>query len=190
MARINLLPWREAERKRKQQEFGMMVFAGAVISVLGVVGAHMQIESEINAQAQRNAYLASEIAIVEQQIAEIRDLGKTKASLLARMNIIQELQSSRPQIVHLFDEIVSTLPEGVHLDKIKQSGGKVELSGQAQSNARVSSFMRNIERSEWLGNPRLEFIESKESTGTGLSQFMLTVSQVSQAGEEQKNELR
>ncbi len=118
MARINLLPWREAERKRRQQEFGLMVLAGVVIAMLGVVGAHMQINSEINAQSQRNAYLQREIDVVEQQIAEIRDLGKTKASLLARMNIIQELQSSRPQIVHLFDEIVTTMPEGVFLDQI------------------------------------------------------------------------
>ena len=186
MARINLLPWREAERKRRQQEFGLMVLAGVVVTILGLVGAHMQIESEINAQSQRNTYLQREIDLVEQQIAEIRELDKTKASLLARMNIIQELQSSRPQIVHLFDEIVSTLPEGVHLDKITQTGDKVELAGQAQSNARVSSFMRNIDESVWLGNPRLDFIESKESTGTGLSQFMLTVSQISKAGEEKK----
>jgi len=185
MARINLLPWREAERKRKQQEFGFMVLGGAVITLLGMVGAHMQIESEIGAQMQRNSYLQQEIAIVERQIAEIRDLGKTKASLLARMNIIQELQSSRPQIVHLFDEIVSTLPDGVFLDKITQSGNKVELTGQAQSNARVSSFMRNIEDSEWLGNPQLDFIESKEATGTGLSHFKLTARQISHTGKEE-----
>ena len=186
MARINLLPWREAERKRRQQEFGLMILAGAVITALGLVGAHAQIDSEINAQSKRNDFLQREIDLVEQQIAEIRDLGKTKASLLARMNIIQELQSSRPQIVHLFDEIVSTLPEGVYLDRILQTGDKVELSGQAQSNARVSSFMRSIEGSEWLGSPRLDFIESKEATGTGLSQFKLTASQVSQTREEMK----
>jgi type IV pilus assembly protein PilN len=186
MARINLLPWREAERKRRQKEFGMMVLAGVGITMLGLVGTHMQIESEIGAQSQRNTYLQQEIAIVEQQIAEIRDLGKTKASLLARMHIIQELQSSRPQIVHLFDEIVATIPEGVYLDDISQSAEKVEMVGQAQSNARVSSFMRNIEDSDWLGNPRLDFIESKESTGTGLSQFKLSASQISQAGEEKK----
>lgn len=186
MARINLLPWREAERKKRQQEFGLMILAGAVISVIGVVGIHMQIDSEINAQAQRNGYLQGEIDRVDQQIAEIRDLGKTKASLLARMNIIQELQSSRPQIVHLFDEIVSTLPDGVFLDKISQGGDNVELAGKAQSNARVSSFMRNIESSDWLGSPRLDFIESKEATGTGLSQFKLTARQISQVGEDKK----
>jgi type IV pilus assembly protein PilN len=186
MARINLLPWREAERKKRQQEFGMMVLFGVVITLLLLVGAHMQIESQIDAQAQRNAYLKKEIAIVEHQIAEIKDLSKTKASLLARMNIIQELQSSRPQIVHLFDEVVSTLPDGVFLDSINQSGTRVEIAGQAQSNARVSAFMRNIENSAWLANPRLDVIESKESTGTGLSHFKLTASQISQVVEATK----
>ena len=186
MARINLLPWREAERKRRQQEFGLMVLLGVVVTVLLLVGTHMQIESQINAQAQRNAYMQKEIDIVDRQIREIRDLGKTKASLLARMNIIQELQSSRPQIVHLFDEMVSTLPDGVFLAKIAQSGSQVVVEGQAQSNARVSSFMRNIENSSWLGNPRLDFIMSKEATGTGLSQFKLTAYQISQVVEAKK----
>ena len=186
MARINLLPWREAERKKRQQEFGLLVLAGVLITVVALVAAHMQIESMIQAQNQRNAYLEREIAVVERQISEIRDLGKTKASLLARMNIIQELQSSRPQIVHLFDEVVTTLPDGVFLDRIEQSGTKVVMVGQAQSNARVSSFMRNIEDSVWLGQPRLDFIESKEATGTGLSHFKLTASQISQTTEENK----
>lgn len=186
MARINLLPWREVERKRRQQEFGLMVLTGVVISVLLLIAAHMQIESQINAQIQRNAFLQKEIDIVERQITEIRDLDKTKASLLARMNIIQELQSSRPQIVHLFDEVVSTLPDGVFLDKIIQKGAQVEMEGQAQSNARVSSFMRNIDDSIWLGNPRLNFIESKEATGTGFSQFKLTANQISPTVEAQK----
>ena len=186
MARINLLPWREAERKRLQQEFGLMVLFGLLLTIFVLVGAHMQIESQINAQAQRNAFLQREIDIVERQISEIRDLGKTKAGLLARMNIIQQLQSSRPQIVHLFDEVVSTLPDGVFLDQIIQNGTQVEMVGQAQSNARVSAFMRNIDDSAWLGNPRLDFIESKEATGTGLSHFKLTASQISQAVEEKK----
>ncbi len=186
MARINLLPWREAERKKRQKDFGLMVLTGVVMTIFLLVGAHMQIESQIKAQSQRNAYLQSEIDVVERQIAEIRDLGKTKSSLLARMNIIQELQSSRPQIVHLFDEVVSTIPDGVFLDHVAQIGAQIEMIGQAQSNARVSSFMRNIEDSGWLGKPRLDFIESKEATGTGLSHFKLTASQISKATEENK----
>ena len=186
MARINLLPWREAERKRRQQEFLSIILGAVLITVLAVVAAHMQIESMISAQAQRNAYLDKEIAIVERQIAEIRELDKTKNSLLARMNIIQELQGSRPQIVHLFDEMVSTLPDGVFLEKVSQTGANVQFEGQAQSNARVSNFMRNIDDSTWLGNPKLDLIESKETTDTGLSHFKLSVSQVSQSGEEEK----
>ena len=186
MARINLLPWREAERKKRQQEFGLMVLAGIVLTGLAVFGIHMQIQSQIAAQNQRNAYLNNVISQVEKQILEIKELDKTKQNLLARMNVIQELQSSRPQIVHLFDEVVRTLPDGVYLDTVSQSGNKVAFEGQAQSNARVSSMMRNIDDSEWLGMPKLDFIESKEKTGTGYSHFKLTANQISPAGEEKK----
>lgn len=186
MARINLLPWREAERKRRQQEFGLMVLAGVVLTGLAVFGIHMMVESMISAQSQRNSFLEKEIAQVENQIREIKELDKTKQNLLARMNVIQELQSSRPQIVHLFDEIVSALPDGVFLTEVEQTGNKVAFKGQAQSNARVSSMMRNIEASEWIGQPKLDYIESKEKTGTGYSHFMLTASQVTQAEEESK----
>ncbi|MCU7929826.1 MAG: PilN domain-containing protein [Candidatus Thiodiazotropha sp. (ex Codakia rugifera)] len=183
MARINLLPWREAERKERQKEFGLMVLAGALLSAFVVFGIHLLIQSQIEAQNQRNAYLQREIDAVEKQIREIRDLDKTKQNLLARMNIIQELQGSRPQIVHLFDEIVTTLPDGVYLDQVNQKGNTVTFEGQAQSNARVSSMMRNIDDSEWLENPALVFIESKEKTGTGYSHFQLTVKQSSQTVE-------
>ncbi|MET0027750.1 MAG: PilN domain-containing protein [Candidatus Thiodiazotropha sp.] len=183
MARINLLPWREAERKERQKEFGLMVAAGAVVSALLVYGANQIIEGQITAQETRNNYLATEIKSVEKQISEIRDLEKTKENLIARMNIIQELQSSRPQIVHLFDEIVATLPDGVFLDEVSQTGSRVAFSGQAQSNARVSAMMRNIDASEWLERPTLDYIESKEKTGTGYSHFKLTVKQTSQKAE-------
>ncbi|MCU7904353.1 MAG: PilN domain-containing protein [Candidatus Thiodiazotropha sp. (ex Epidulcina cf. delphinae)] len=183
MARINLLPWREAERKQRQKEFGLTVLAGALFSVFVVFAIHMVIEGWITAQNQRNTFLQREIDAVEKQIREIRDLDKTKQNLLARMNIIQELQSSRPQIVHLFDEIVTTLPDGVYLDQVAQTGNRVAFEGQAQSNARVSSMMRNIDDSEWLASPTLDFIESKEKTGTGYSHFKLTVKQSSQATE-------
>jgi type IV pilus assembly protein PilN len=185
MARINLLPWREADRKERQKEFGLMVLGGALLSAFVVYGVHSIIQAQIEAQNQRNNYLQQEIKGVEKQISEIRDLDKTKQNLLARMNIIQELQSSRPQIVHLFDEVVTTLPDGVYLDEIEQTGNRVAFTGQAQSNARVSSMMRNIDSSEWLENPALDFIESKEKTGTGYSHFKLTVKQTSQSAEDE-----
>ncbi len=186
MARINLLPWREAERKRRQQEFGLMVLGGVLLTGLAIFGIHMQFESMVQAQNQRNAYLKQEIAVVERQIREIQDLDKTKQNLLNRMEVIQALQSSRPQIVHLFDEVVSVLPDGVFLTSLKQDGNRVAFEGEAQSNARVSSMMRSIDDSEWLENPKLELIESKEKTGTGYSHFKLTAGQYSPAGEEKK----
>ena len=186
MARINLLPWREAERKRRQQEFGMMVLGGVLLTGLAVFGTHMQFESMITAQNQRNEFLKQEIQKVEADIREIEELDKTKQNLLARMNVIQELQSSRPQIVHLFDEVVSILPDGVYLTSVEQKGSNVTFEGQAQSNARVSSMMRNIEDSEWMTNPKLDFIESKEKTGTGYSHFKLTANQIVKAGEAEK----
>jgi type IV pilus assembly protein PilN len=186
MARINLLPWREAERKKRQQEFGMLLLGGALLTGLAVFGIHMQFQSMIQAQNQRNDYLKNEIKIVEQQIREIEELDRTKQNLLARMNVIQELQSSRPQIVHLFDEVVTIMPGGVYLNELTQQGNNVAFEGQAQSNARVSAMMRNIDDSEWLNSPKLEFIESKEKTGTGYSHFKLTASQVVMAGEAEK----
>jgi type IV pilus assembly protein PilN len=186
MARINLLPWREAERKKRQQEFGLMVLGGVLLTGLAIFGIHMQFESMISAQQQRNNYLEKEIKVVERQIREIKELDKTKQNLLARMNVIQELQSSRPQIVHLFDEVVTVLPDGVYLTSMTQSGNKVTFEGLAQSNARVSSMMRNIDDSEWLVSPSLDFIESKEKTGTGYSHFKLSAKQVTQTGEEKK----
>jgi type IV pilus assembly protein PilN len=186
MARINLLPWREAERKKRQQEFGMLLLGGALLTGLAVFGIHMQFQSMIQAQNQRNDYLKNEIKIVEQQIREIEELDRTKQNLLARMTVIQELQSSRPQIVHLFDEVVTIMPDGVYLNELIQEGNNVAFEGQAQSNARVSAMMRNIDDSEWLNSPKLEFIESKEKTGTGYSHFKLSASQVVMAGEAEK----
>ena len=186
MARINLLPWREAERKKRQQEFGLMVLGAVLLTGLAVFGIHMQFQSMIQAQNQRNEFLKSEIQKVEREIREIEDLDRTKQNLLARMNVIQELQSSRPQIVHLFDEMVSMLPDGVYLTSVNQKGSNLTFEGKAQSNARVSSLMRNIDDSEWLSNPKLDVIESKEKTGTGYSHFKLTASQIVQVGEDEK----
>ena len=178
MARINLLPWREAERKKRQRDFGLMVVGGVVVTIIALISVHMHINGLIQQQNRRNQLLDKEIAAMEQRIEEIKDLESTKGRLLARMEIIQQLQSSRPQIVHLFDELVATLPEGVYLTEVTQQGSNVVLMGRAQSNARVSSFMRSIDASMWMGNPQLKVIEHKDKTGTGLSHFELSATQV------------
>ena len=177
MARINLLPWRESERKQRQKEFVVMVATALGATIIVGLGVHLQAERLISHQEARNEFLQNEIKRLDQQIKEIRDLEKTKANLLARMDVIQQLQQSRPEVVHLFDELVIAIPEGVYLTKLDQTGRSVVVEGRAQSNARVSAFMRNIEASRWVGNPRLLLIEHKDKTGTGFSHFRLEFTQ-------------
>lgn len=183
MTRINLLPWREQLRKQRQREFGIMLGGGVVLSLLVMLASHLWIGGRIDNQNQRNRLLDREIAVLDEKIREIKELEKTRTSLLARMNVIQQLQSSRPQIVHLFDELTKTLPDGVFLAKVEQKGARLAMEGRAQSNARVSAYMRNIDASEWLHKPSLKLIENKDQTDTGLSHFQLDAVQVAQVKE-------
>jgi type IV pilus assembly protein PilN len=185
MARINLLPWREAERKRRQREFAGITGAALAGTALLALAVHFQMESVIAAQQGRNQYLQSQIAALDVQIKKIDELEATKANLLSRMNIIQRLQESRPEVVHLFDELVKTIPEGTFLTKVDQTGSTITVEGQAQSNARVSSFMRNIEASEWLTRPSLQLIENKDQTGAAMSRFRLRFDQRQLASDEE-----
>jgi type IV pilus assembly protein PilN len=155
MANINLLPWREELRRRRRKEFITLVVVAVVAMVAVVAGVHWEIGNRIEFQERRNQFLRDEIAILDEKIKQIKDIEQEKANLLARMEIIEELQSSRPEIVHLMDEIVETLPEGVYYTEIKQVGRNLDVQGVAQSNARVSSLMRNIDESEWLVQPNL-----------------------------------
>jgi len=185
MPQINLLPWRDELRKRRNKEFGIL--AGVVAAaMLGLaVGVHLFFQGRIEFQQQRNRFLNQQISSLNKQIKAIKDLEKKKESLLARMKIIQELQSSRPEVVHLMDALVETLPEGVYYTRIAQKGARLSIDGVAQSNARVSSLMRKMDASEWLTNPAL--VEIKAFTPEGgkgaaagqlrLSTFKLTVKQ-------------
>jgi type IV pilus assembly protein PilN len=161
MARINLLPWRAERRKQRQQEFYAMLGFAAGIGVLVSFLIVMYHNGQIEGQLQRNQYLRDQIVLVDKQIKEIEELDKKKANLLARKQVIEELQASRSQMVHLFDQLVRTIPEGVRLNSIKQTGQLLTLEGQAQSNARVSSYMRNLEESGWMADPDLTIIEAK-----------------------------
>ena len=161
MARINLLPWRAERRKLRQKDFlgmlGLAVAAGVLASFLVVSWYN----SRIGNQNARNEYLKGEIAKVDVQIKEIEELDKKKGKLLARKEVIEQLQANRSQMVHLFDSLVRTIPDGVSLTSIKQEVDILTLGGRSQSNARVSTYMRNLESSGWMTNPDLNIIEAK-----------------------------
>lgn len=161
MAKINLLPWRTERRKLRQKEFVTMLGGAAGAAVLLSIAIVMYYNGQIQGQEERNRYLEQQITEVEKQIEEIDALDRKKANLLKRKEVIEELQASRSQMVHLFDELVRTIPEGVRLNSIKQAGQVLTLEGFAQSNARVSSYMRNLEASGWMTNPDLSIIEAR-----------------------------
>ena len=173
MASINLLPWREALRKKRQRDFGVMALVGILAAVAVMTGWHFFVEAQIEHQKERNAYLQREIAALDEKIKEIRELEKLRAEIITRMEVIQRLQESRPAVVHMMDELVTTIPDGAFVTQITQKGTGLTLTGRAQSNARVSSYMRNIDRNAWLTAPDLRYVENKDTTGTGLSHFQL-----------------
>ncbi|HEX7013027.1 MAG TPA: PilN domain-containing protein [Steroidobacteraceae bacterium] len=176
MPRINLLPWREAERKRKRQEFGVGVVGALVLAAAIAFLINLRMGAAIDAQNERNQYLKDEIAQLDKQIAEILELEDQKNRLRARIQVIEQLERSRPEIVHLFDQLVRTIPEGVHLTSLKQTDRKIQLKGVAQSSTRVASYMRNIDASEWLADPSLDILETKGSGDAG-SEFTLNAVQ-------------
>jgi len=177
MPRINLLPWRDSERKRKRQEYVLSIGAAVATAALVTLVGRWHMSSAIEHQNDRNRILGDEIAELDKQITEIDGLENQKRRLLARMEIIETLQRSRPEIVHVFDEIVRVLPEGVYLTYLKQSGTRFEVRGVAQSSTRVSAFMRNIDASEWLADPALRIVESKGKDGGQGADFTLFANQ-------------
>ena len=192
MAKINLLPWRAERRKQREREFyGMLGIAALVAGAIGV-GAVMHHDAMIENQKRRNGLLTTEISALDARITEIADLERKKSAMLNRKAVIEQLQASRSQMVHLFDELVRTIPEGVRLNSIKQSGDQLTLDGLAQSNARVSAYLRNLGGSEWLTNPDLTIIDAR--TGgrplpgdeTGMRKFSLRVTLKKAPGEEEQ----
>jgi type IV pilus assembly protein PilN len=169
MPRINLVPWREAERKRKRQEFGVGAMAALLLAGLIALMVNWQMRAAIENQNERNTYLKDQIAELDKQIAEITELDQQKQRLLARMQVIEQLERSRPEIVHVFDQLVRTTPDGVYLTSIKQTDRKIKLEGVAQSSTRVASYMRNLESSEWLAEPALDILETKGNSDAGSS---------------------
>jgi type IV pilus assembly protein PilN len=181
---INLLPWREELRQEQKKQFGVLTFLMTFLAAAIVGLIHIQMASKIDYQLSRNKFMSTEIVKLDEEIAEIRDLKKVRRSLVERMEVIQDLQRSRPSIVHLFTEIVSTVPNGVYLESLTQSGGNLLMNGEAESNARVSTYMRNLDASEWLKDPNLTVIEIEDIKVNRISNFTLTVKQTSPGANE------
>ncbi len=179
MTRINLLPWREELRQEQKKQFAMMLGMTAVLAIAIVALIHFQMQAKIDYQLSRNNFLNAEIAKVNEEIKEISELQKVRRSLIERMEVIQDLQASRPSIVHLFTEIVSTVPNGVYLKTLTQTDTNLLINGEAESNARVSTYMRNLAASDWLKDPNLTVIEIEDITVNRISTFTLTVKQTS-----------
>ena len=183
MPRINLLPWREDERKKRQRDFGVAA-AGAVVAAIAVVITTIFAYGQmIGSQEERNQRLTDEIVELEKSITEIDGLERQKERLLARMEIIEQLQKSRPEIVHLFDELARKLPEGVYLSGVKQTGTRVEIRGIAQSSTRVSALMRQVDASDWLSDPEVERVETKQAGAARQSEFIVYVKQARPKGD-------
>ncbi|HJS36050.1 MAG TPA: PilN domain-containing protein [Pseudoxanthomonas sp.] len=161
MARINLLPWRAERRVQRQREFYVMLGAAAIAGLLLSFLLWFHYDGQVSGQTERNDFLKDEIAKVQAQNKEIERLDEQKRRLLARKDVIEKLQANRSQMVHLFDSLVRTIPDGVMLANIKQEGEVLTLQGRAQSNARVSTYMRNLETSGWMTKPELSIIEAK-----------------------------
>jgi type IV pilus assembly protein PilN len=192
MPQINLLPWRDEQRKRRQKEFIVSAVIAALMMGGVVLAVHLHYESRIAYQEQRNGFIETEIAALDKKITEIEDLKKERDRLIARTQVIQNLQSGRPEIVHVFDELVTTLPDGVYYTKVTQKGRGLNLQGVAQSNARVASLMRSLDTSTWFENPSLVEIkddsQTQKESSVRLSSFILNVNQASRKkeGEEKK----
>jgi type IV pilus assembly protein PilN len=176
MAHINLLPWREELRHEQTRQFASITALSLMLTAACVFLVHVAFNNQIDHQKLRNQMLQDEITTLDSSLKQIEKLEETKAQLLARMDIIQSLQQRRPQIVHLFDDFVRTVPEGIYLTMIKQDGKVLTIQGVAESNGRVSAYMRNIDASAWMATPKLKVIENRKGTLRS-SDFTLTTSQ-------------
>ena len=183
MPRINLLPWRDQQRKERKLAFFVALGGAAFGALVAAFAGYLMFKSMVGSQEQRNERLRSEIKVVDRQIEEINDLETQKQRFIARMQVIEKLQRSRSEVVHLFDEVAKTMPDGTYLTAFKQEAKKLKFEGVAQSSTRVSTFMRNISGSQWMKDPELEVVESKSGNSVGNS-FVLDASQIVASGDD------
>ena len=184
MPRINLLPWRETQRKDRRIKFLVSLGGAAVAALVATFAGYLLVDSMINAQSARNDRLRAQIKIVDKQIEEINDLESQKQRFISRMQVIDKLQRSRSEEVHLFDEIVNTLPDGTYLTSFVQNGRKLKFEGIAQSSTRVSNFYRAIDASQWMRNADLEVIESTAKNDNAGLNFKLSADETSTAADD------
>ncbi len=184
MIRINLLPHRELARAARKRQFGILLGMAVAAGVVVVVFGHTLIAARQSNQEARNAYLDQEIAKLDSQIGEIKKIKEQTQALLARKQVVETLQSNRTEVVHLFDQMIRLLPDGLYLKSFKQAGDTITLNGYTQSSARVSTLMRNLDDSPWFESPSL--IEIKAATVNNLraNEFVLTIKQTRQTPEE------
>jgi len=177
MARINLLPWREELRAERKRQFTGILGLAVVVGILVSILVHMSFESKIGSQQSRNSYLKSEIRKLDTKILEIRKLEKQREELLNRMQIVQRLQQSRPLVVRLFDELVRQIPTGVHLTEFARTNLRLSIKGKSESTPRISAFMRNIEKSQWLEKPDVSGIKADNKGSLTTTSFTMTAKQ-------------
>jgi len=178
MPRINLLPWREELRQKRKKDFLMALGGAVLIAGFITLATKLTVKQWIQNQESRNTVLKTEITELDRQIDQILGLENQKERLLARMDIIEQLQRSRPEIVHLFDEVTRQLPEGVYLTGMKQNGSTVEIKGIAQSSTRVSALMRQIDASDWLTDPDVVKVETTEKGPARQAEFVVNLKQI------------
>lgn len=183
MANINLLPWREERREESKKEFLVILAGVAVFAIAVVLIWNSSIETSIANQTARNNFMQGKIDELAHQVKEIQELKSQREQLVERMKIIQDLQGKRPEIVHFFDELVRTIPDGVYYSKVERKGGNISISGTAESNNRVSSLMRRLDASEWFNNPNLISVKANPEFGEQANDFMLTVAMATPATE-------
>ncbi len=191
MARINLLPWREWERERKQKEFLVNIVVVLFFGVAIVMAGGWYLDNSTLSQNTRNNFLSQKIAVLDGRISEISNLRAQREELISRMRVIQDLQGNRPVIVRVFDELVRTLSSGVHYRALKMEGTGFSVAGTAESNNRISSLMRNLNDSDWFAEPNLKSIKEDPQNsdyGSKASTFDLTFSQSSPVHPEEASE--
>lgn len=178
MAKINLLPWREEYRQEKKKEFLGQLALVCIAAVVAAIVWVKLVDSSIESQNQRNALLEGEISTLDKRVTEINELKKKRQELIARMKVIQDLQGTRPTIVRYFDEIVRAVPDGLFFTSLSRQGNQISINGVTESSNRVSTFMRNLDHSEWFSNPNLKSIKATDKYDEQASEFLLQVNLV------------